>query len=357
MLVDLDSLRPKNETYEHFMLKQVARAWLFKKGMRYIACEVGIQGIDVSPYGQKKIADVVGVERKRKLNPAMQKLQVSIHNKAIAYGKLIGLTTEGFRGEHTWKNQFKLQGEEKAALENSITLCYENACENLGLHKETYKKVRIPYKEQYTLNLVEAKASLSDFRAGFCVSAEHSYIIAPKGIIPKEEIPAKVGLLEFDFEKFHETKLWEDALQVTKRPKKQYDSSFYLDPENKKWLDEEKHAQFCQELVFSIAQESTEELVFWNSFLRHVSDGTSHSPEFAYKFKFKAGDVTPLGIVIDRRMGKKTAEDIAAESKYLFTGSFTEFYKLVVPNEGITKWISSRLIEETVKNELLLTNT
>lgn len=345
MLVDLEALRPKNETYEHFVLKQVGRAWLFKKGVRFIGCEVHIQGQDISPFGEKKIADVVGIERKKVKQPAMIKMHTKVYEDAITLGKPLGLTTEGWGGKHSWISTYKLKGDEKVSVEASIEFCYQQACVGLSLPKDAYKRLRNPYKQQFTINSVEAKASLSDFRNGFCVSAELSYIIAPKGIIPLEEVPLKVGLIEFDFDKFHEKKDWEVATKVVKRPKKSYDTGFLIDPENPKSVHEEYHEQYCQELIYSIAQESTEESVFWNPFLRHVPDG--NASQVSSRYKFVVGQVTPLGIVIERRIGEKTKADKEAEKgQHCSIRSHTEFYKLVVPNEGVTKWISSRIIEE-----------
>lgn len=48
----------------------------------------------------------------------------------------------------------------------------------------------------------EAKASLSDFRNGFCTACEYTYIIAPKGVIPVTELPPKIGLVEVDLKNY-----------------------------------------------------------------------------------------------------------------------------------------------------------
>lgn len=361
MLVDLDGLRPRNETYEHYLLKQVGRAWLFKgKGMRYIACEVLVQGKDVSPYGYKQIVDVVGIEKKRKQQPSIIKLNQKVNATALLLGEPLGLTEKGWGGSLVWINTRQLRGDLKASKEALIEICYENACEALKLPKDAYKKLKSPYKEEFLLATVEAKWSYEDFKNGFSVSGDHSYLIAPVGVIPLEEIPAKVGLLEFDFDCFHETKDWEKALKVTKKPKKEYDSLFLNEPTNKKSFNVEKHEQFCRELIYAIAQESTEESVFWNPFLRHVPDGGTGNTDVNWRFKYKAGDVTSLGIVIDRRVGNKSKKELEEEEKErlekLARGEFapsnrssiTTFYKLVVPNEGITKWISERVITNSL---------
>jgi hypothetical protein len=53
-----------------------------------------------------------------------------------------------------------------------------------------------------TFKCIEAKQSLADFRNGFCIGGEYNYLIAPKNIIPVEEVPPFVGLIEIDFDKF-----------------------------------------------------------------------------------------------------------------------------------------------------------
>lgn len=54
---------------------------------------------------------------------------------------------------------------------------------------------------------IESKASLEDFKNGFCCNPEKVYIIAPIGIIPKELIPPKIGLIEVDLQNYKITKL------------------------------------------------------------------------------------------------------------------------------------------------------
>lgn len=48
----------------------------------------------------------------------------------------------------------------------------------------------------------EAKASLSDFKNGFCTACEYTYVIAPKGIIPVELLPKNIGLVEVDLDNY-----------------------------------------------------------------------------------------------------------------------------------------------------------
>ena len=49
---------------------------------------------------------------------------------------------------------------------------------------------------------IESKASYQDFCNGFCCQAEYTYIIAPKGVIPKDKIPPKIGFVEVDLKNY-----------------------------------------------------------------------------------------------------------------------------------------------------------
>ena len=56
--------------------------------------------------------------------------------------------------------------------------------------------------DKYKVMGIEAKASYQDFLNGFCCQCEYTYIIAPKGVIPVDKIPAKIGLIEVDLDKY-----------------------------------------------------------------------------------------------------------------------------------------------------------
>jgi len=65
------------------------------------------------------------------------------------------------------------------------------------------KKVRIaPRKFHYDIKGIEAKASLSDFKNGFCCAPAMSYIISTVNTIPIELIPKDIGLIEVDLDIF-----------------------------------------------------------------------------------------------------------------------------------------------------------
>lgn len=51
----------------------------------------------------------------------------------------------------------------------------------------------------------EAKASVSDFRKGYNCGGDYNYVIAPKGIVPLDEMQKGVGLYEVDLENYNIT--------------------------------------------------------------------------------------------------------------------------------------------------------
>lgn len=256
MIIDLNNYRPKNESYEHFILKQVGRAFLFQQGIRCIGNEVSIHGHDQLDFGTpKSIIDVLGIDRRRRQDEIARKLFVKIQDVALEYGREYGILSEhGF-----WNTNYK------NVVEMSMKdICFEKACEQLGYHKDLHKQIKWVYREHWQLRGIEAKVSRSDFRNGFSIAAEYTYLITPPQLVKTEELPKKVGLLEFDIDKFKKNHKWIECLEIVKKPKKEYDSMFYDDGINKKKFNRYEHAQYCWELLYNIAQENTEELIFWN---------------------------------------------------------------------------------------------
>lgn len=117
------------------------------------------------------------------------------------------------------------------------------------------------YHYHYAVKGFEAKATLSDYKNGFCAAPAHTCIIAPKGIIPVELIPEKIGLVEVDFEKLR-IKKWSNAIRdirgaETIRPsKRRIDSRFQNYEHYKKW---------CAEMLEIIAYRCSHELLFWRN--------------------------------------------------------------------------------------------
>ncbi len=113
----------------------------------------------------------------------------------------------------------------------------------------------------YDIKGIEAKASLSDYKNGFCAAPAHTYIIAPKGIIPAELIPQKIGFIEVDFNRFSLTKQINKVTELTGveiivKPKRRIDSRF---------RDLEAYRKWSADTLERIAYRCSHELLFWRN--------------------------------------------------------------------------------------------
>lgn len=124
----------KNESREHYELKQIAKYILYSKGYTCLATEV----------------------------------QFSKYSK--------------FLSDYKWFNS-------KAVRKNTIDVVGVKG-KLLNLKETTVDK--------YKVMGIESKASYQDFLNGFCCQCEYTYIIAPVGIIPVDKVPNKIGLIEVD---------------------------------------------------------------------------------------------------------------------------------------------------------------
>jgi len=62
--------------------------------------------------------------------------------------------------------------------------------------------VRGKQKKRTAFN-IEVKVSKEDFNAGFTLAGDYNYIMAPKGVLKREDMPQKVGLVEVDMDKLN----------------------------------------------------------------------------------------------------------------------------------------------------------
>jgi hypothetical protein len=113
----------------------------------------------------------------------------------------------------------------------------------------------------YDVKGIEAKASLSDFKNGFCAAPAYTYIIAPKGIIPVELIPDKIGFIEVVFEEFsikRGSNKIEDmtGVYLTLRAKNRIDGRF---------ANETQYREWCRDILENIAYRCSQELLFWRN--------------------------------------------------------------------------------------------
>lgn len=167
---------PKNESQEHFILKNVAMAYLrLHFGCTIAAMEVPGMHIGGSISDDKEaklIADSVGI-----------------------------------RINHQWLPI--LEREENGS----------------------------PYKRIETVYCIEAKVSRGDFKSGYCIGGDLNYVIVPNGLVKKEEVYKGVGLIEVDMEKLEFTNGWDlIGLKISKRATNR--KQLQDDPVSRdKWID------------------------------------------------------------------------------------------------------------------------
>lgn len=126
------------------------------------------------------------------------------------------------------------------------------------------KKVHIaPRKYQWDMKGIEAKASLSDFKNGFCCAPAMTYIICPIDTIPIELIPKDIGCVTVDVDNF-ELKKWSQkmsdmkGIELVKKAKKRIDSRFKSEDAYRKW---------CEKSLERVAYRCGSELLFWRNFI------------------------------------------------------------------------------------------
>jgi hypothetical protein len=110
---------------------------------------------------------------------------------------------------------------------------------------------------------IEAKASLSDFKNGFCCAPAFSYIICPTDIIPIDLIPDKIGCITVDFNIFELKKYSQKisdmkGVSLVKKAKKRIDSRFKSEEAYRKW---------CEKSLEGIAYRCGSELLFWRNYI------------------------------------------------------------------------------------------
>jgi hypothetical protein len=118
-------------------------------------------------------------------------------------------------------------------------------------------------KSIYDVRIVESKATLQDFKSGYCSCASHNYIIAPKGIIPLNLIPENIGLIEVEISQLEIQKYSQKisdmkGVELVKKAKKKRDSRFKTEESYQKW---------CHDILEKIAYRSGSELLFWRNYI------------------------------------------------------------------------------------------
>ena len=126
------------------------------------------------------------------------------------------------------------------------------------------KKVHVASRKyHYDMKGIEAKASLSDFKNGFCCAPAMSYIICPINVIPEELIPDKIGLITVDFNilelKKYSQKIPDmKGVTLVRRANKRIDSRF---------KDEDAYRKWCAESLERVSYRCGSELLFWRNYI------------------------------------------------------------------------------------------
>jgi len=139
------------------------------------------------------------------------------------------------------RSNFELQKQTKG---KHITDCLGLKIKNMYLDKEL----------EFETRSIESKATYADFKNGYCCSSDFNYVIAPKGVIPKEELIDCVGLIEVDLANYRIVRRGKDieilGVTITKRPKRNK-----LKPMNFKYKN------YMSLLMYDMLLRSTQELV------------------------------------------------------------------------------------------------
>ena len=126
------------------------------------------------------------------------------------------------------------------------------------------KKVHVASRKyHYDMKGIEAKASLSDFKNGFCCAPAMSYIISTVNTIPIELIPPSIGFIEVNLDilelKKYSQKIPDmKGVELVKRAKKRIDSRF---------KDEDAYRKWCEKSLERVAYRCGSELLFWRNYI------------------------------------------------------------------------------------------
>lgn len=108
---------------------------------------------------------------------------------------------------------------------------------------------------------IEAKVSLADFKNGFYTMCERIYIIAPKGIIPIELLPPKIGLIEVNLKDYKivynnkDNKFEFSGINEVVKARSYLDE--YFGKNKVKAKDNKKYQQWCKQMLRMIGSRYT----------------------------------------------------------------------------------------------------
>ena len=140
---------------------------------------------------------------------------------------------------------------------------YKSIIDTVGVKKITNKKIGSKRIVHYDVKGIEAKASLSDFKNGFCAAPYYTYIISRINVIPIDLIPDKIGFIEVDLDNFQLKKFSQKipdmkGVELVRRAKKRIDSRF---------KDEVAYRKWCAETLERVSYRCGSELLFWRNYI------------------------------------------------------------------------------------------
>jgi len=242
--------KPGNESKEHYLCKIAGFFYLYQQGCRIIGTElsgfmsqadydrwVDRQNIEVTGKRRKKLENGIcpfcdnKIEKKEWGNykciayEIPKKKKYGVKNRYYERGKSMAVKkydSLSIDDEHCdkeyWKKDGKWYRRRKSNSRNQIIDC-------AGIKRPKYNRL-----DEVKIRGIEAKASYNDFKSGFCTGADITYVIAPEGIIPKEEIPKYIGLLEVNIEELEiivKPEVHTKGLSVKKRATTNETQHFY----------------------------------------------------------------------------------------------------------------------------------
>jgi len=136
---------------------------------------------------------------------------------------------------------------------------HKNIIDCVGLKKVSDSRG----KYHYDMKGIEAKASLSDFKNGFCAAPAYTYIISSINTIPIDLLPPKIGMIEvnldiFELKKYSQRIPDMKGVELVKKANKRIDSRFKTEEAYRKW---------CEKSLERIAYRSSSELLFWRNYI------------------------------------------------------------------------------------------
>lgn len=104
----------------------------------------------------------------------------------------------------------------------------------------------------HTVRVIEVKASLNDYKSGLCITGDLNYVLAPKGVIPKDELFPGLGLIEANMEDLEFTNRTFEVLgvSITKNPRRIFERS------------KERHERWVRGMTQNIARSLTSDYVY-----------------------------------------------------------------------------------------------